>query len=289
MELNQLLSFTLVASSESFSKAAGMLHLTQPAVTRQIKCLEEELGQLLMERRGRSIVLTPAGAVFLEYAKQIINLVERAQEAIHQFTSSRGRIIIGAGTTTTIFRLPDILKHYHQSYPQIEVRIRNGDSELISRLVYENAVDLGLVTTINSSLHLVTRPLFTDRILLVAPPRFNRQQLTIAELESESLIQFRSGSGFRRFLDEHFQQHRFVPKVTMEMDSIEAIIRLVISGLGLAFLPEIAIAEDLATGQLNQINIADWSPMTRQTFLIYRQDKYLTWPIKAFFEQTKIK
>jgi DNA-binding transcriptional LysR family regulator len=288
MELNQLRSFILVASLAGFSKAAEVLHLTQPAITHQIQNLEETLGELLMERRGRSLVLTPAGEVFYEYAKQIINLTETARETVHQFSSVRGRLTIGAGTTNTIFRLPNILKSYHEAYPQVEIRIRNGDSKLISGLVYENAVDLGLVTTINVNLNLETKPLFEDQILLIAPRDFGKEQLTISELGFESLILFRSGSGFRRFLDEHFYEHGFIPKVTMEMESIEAIIQLVASGLGLAFLPEIAVIDSLKNNRLTRVKIVDWAPMVRQTLLIYRPDKYLTWPIKAFFQQLKV-
>ena len=287
MELTQIHSYILVATLTSFSKAAELLHLTQPALTRQIKNLEDELGQLLIERRGRSLALTPAGEVFLEYAKQIINLADTARETVHHFTSIRGRLTIGAGTTNTIFRLPDILKNYRQTYPQVEIRIRNGDSNLISRLVYENAVDLGLVTTVNPTLNLETKMLFPDRILLVAPPGFSRQQLTMEELTAESFILFRSGSGFRRFLDEQFYEYQFIPKVTMELESIEAIIRLVASGLGWAFLPEIAIATELANHELCQVMIGGWKPMIRHTHLIYRRDKYLTWPIQAFFQQLK--
>lgn len=288
MELNQLQSFILVANFNSFSKAAEILHLTQPAITHQIKNLEQELGEVLIERRGRSLLLTPAGEVFLEYARQISNLTDAARETIHHFTSARGRLAIGAGTTNTIFRLPDILKNYRQNHPQVEIRIRNGDSELISRLVSENAVDLGLVTTVNPALILETKPLFCDRILLAAPPGFSKTQLTMKELEAESLILFRSGSGFRRFLDERFYQYQFIPNVTMELESIEAIIRLVASGLGLAFLPEIAVREDLTGSGLRQIEIIGWDPMIRHTYLIYRRDKYLTWPMKAFFQQLRI-
>lgn len=288
MELNQLQSFILVATLTSFSKAAEILHLTQPAITHQIKNLEEELGEVLIERRGRSLILTPAGEVFLEYARQISNLTDAARETIHHFTSVRGRLTIGAGTTNTIFRLPDILKNYRQTHPQVEIRIRNGDSALISRLVSENAVDLGLVTTVNPALNLETKSLFNDQILLVAPPGFPKAQLSKKELEAESLILFRSGSGFRRFLDEHFYQYQFIPNVTMELESIEAIIRLVASGLGLAFLPDIAIREALASGELRQVTIVGWAPLMRHTYLIYRRDKYLTWPMKAFFQQLKI-
>jgi DNA-binding transcriptional LysR family regulator len=285
MELNQLQSFILVATTTSFSKAAEILHLTQPAITHQIKNLEEELGEVLIERRGRSLVLTPAGEVFLEFAKQINNLTIAARETIHHFTSVRGRLTIGAGTTNTIFRLPDILKNYRQSHPQVEIRIRNGDSDLISRLVSENAVDLGMVTTVNPLLNLETKSLFSDGILLVAPPGFPKNVITMKELEAESLILFRSGSGFRRFLDERFYQHQFIPNTTMELESMEAIIRLVASGLGLAFLPELAVREELAGAELCQVQIMGWEPMIRHTYLIYRHDKYLTWPMKAFLQQ----
>lgn len=284
MELAQLRAFERIALQKSFSKAAIELHLTQPAVTQQIKNLEAEVGEVLFDRLGRTLTLTPAGEVFLTYVQQILNLTDQASETIRQFSKSRGRITIAAGTTNTIFRLPSILQEYRQHYPQVEIRIRNGDSELITKLVYDNTVDLGLVTTINPTYHLKAIPLFIDPIMLVAPQGYPFH-LSISELETESLILFRAGSGFRRFLEEQFRQNGFNPKVSMEMESIEAIIHLVRSGLGLAFLPEISIREELNSGVLQSIVIKGWSAMTRQTYLIYRHDKYLTWPVKAFLKQ----
>jgi DNA-binding transcriptional LysR family regulator len=281
MEINQLRSFCLTADLKSFSRAAEKLHLTQPAVTLQIKNLEEELGQLLFERLGHTLGLTAAGEVLLSYTRQILNLTETATETIRQFSESRGRITIGAGTTNTIFRLPRILQNYRESHPGVEIRIRNGASDLIWKLVHENAVDLGLVTTMNPEHNLNTVPLFQDRISLIAP-RDYEPRITIEKLEKESLIMFRTGSGFHQFLMDRFREHQYNPNVTMELESIEAIIRLVQSGLGLAFLPEIAVWPELQTGELIQVEIQEWPVMIRQTYLIYRRDKYLTWPIKAF-------
>jgi DNA-binding transcriptional LysR family regulator len=283
MEIGQLRAFQLVASLGSFSKAALELHLTQPAVTRQIKNLEQELGEMLINRLGRSLALTPAGEVFLSYAQQILNLSELALTTLRQFSKERGRLTIGAGTTNVIFRLPEILKEYHREYPQVDVRIRSGDSDLISRFVCENAIDLGLVTTIQPNPALDVIPLFTDRILLVAaidrPAR-----LTPAQLEGESLILFRSGSGFRHFLDQQFREHQFTPKTSIELESMEAIIRLVQSGLGMAFLPEVAIREEITRGKLQPVVVAGWRIPARTTHLIRRIDKYLSWPVRAFLD-----
>ena len=282
MELNQLRTFQLVASHKSFSRAAEELHLTQPAVTQQIKNLENELGEPLFDRLGRSQALTPAGEVFLIYTQQILNLTEQAADTVRQFSQVRGRLTIGAGTTNTIFRLPEILRSYREKHPQIEIRIRSGSSDLITGLVYENAVDFGLVTTVDPLTSLEAVPLFRDRILLIAPPDYP-DEITTAALEKEPLILFRSGSGFRRFLEEQFRQNQLTPQVGMELESIEAIIRLVHNGLGLAFLPEIAVSTELAGGALKTVWIEGWGIMARQTYLIYRRDKYLSWPIKAFF------
>lgn len=284
MDLHQLHTFQLVALYKSFSRAAQELNLTQPAVTLQIKNLERELGELLINRLGRTLVLTPAGEVFLTYTQRILNLKDQAVENVRLFSNERGRLTIGAGSTTTIFRLPEILKIFHQSYPLVEIRIRNGDSGLITGLVNENAVDLGFVTTLPQDGNLFTLPIFQDRIWLIAPKSYP-SQISTGQLGEESLILFRSGSGFRRFLEEQFQHHQFVPRVTMELESIEAIIRLVQSGLGLAFLPEIAVKEELRDGALRKVIIKDWNALTRQTYLIYHYEKYLTWPIKAFLQQ----
>lgn len=281
MELNQLRTFQLIAAHKSFSKAAEQLHLTQPAVTQQIKNLENELEEPLLDRLGRSLALTPAGEIFLIYTQQILNLTEQAADTVRQFSQVRGRLTIGAGTTNTIFRLPEILRSYREKHPQIEIRIRSGSSDLITALVYENAVDLGLVTTVDPLSRLEAVPLFQDRILLIAPPDYP-DEITTEALEKEPLILFRSGSGFRLFLEEKFRQNQFSPQVGMELESIEAIIRLVHNGLGLAFLPEIAVSGELADGALKNVWIEGWGIMARQTYLIYRRDKYQSWPIKAF-------
>ena len=284
MDLNLLRTFQLVAQYQSFSRAATELHLTQPAVTMQIKNLETESGELLFERLGRGLALTPAGEALLVYAEQINNLSEQASETLRHFSKERGRLTIGAGTTNTIFRLPEILQEYQRNYPQIEIRIRNGNSDLITGLVTENAVDLGLVTTIDPTARLQNIPLFSDQIWLVAPSNYPTV-IQPAALSSESLILFRAGSGFRRYLDEQFQSYRFKPRVTMELESIEAIIRLVHSGLGLSFLPEVAVIEEINAAKLRRVEVSGWQPMSRQTFLIHRYDKYLTWPIRAFLKQ----
>lgn len=285
MELNQLRTFHLAATEHSFSKAAQILHLTQPAVTQQIKNLETEIGEALFERLGRTLVLTPAGEALLSFAQPLLNLADQALETVRQFTNERGRLTIGAGSTNTIYRLPNLLQHYHRDCPQVELRIRNGDSELITRLVYENAIDLGLITTINNNLPSIIRatPLFKDKIWLVAPPNYP-PSLTPIELAAESLILYRAGSGFRRYLEDQFRSCLFTPKVTMELESIEAIIRLVRCGLGLAFLPEIAVKEEVTNGILKAIKVEGWPDFYRQTYLILRRDKYLTWPVKNFLK-----
>lgn len=284
MELNQLRTFLRAATEHSFSKAAETLHLTQPAVTQQIKNLELELGGALFERLGRTLVLTPAGEALLTFAQPILNLADQALETIGQFTNERGRLTIGAGSTNTIYRLPNLLRDYHHNYPQVELKVRNGDSELITRLVYENSIDLGLITTINNLPSIITATtLYKDHIWLVAPPSYP-MEISATNLGFESLILYRAGSGFRRYLEDQFHKYRFTPKVNMELESIEAIIRLVRSGLGLAFLPEIAVAEEFNNGMLRQIRVEGWEEMFRQTYLIHRRDKYLTWPIKAFME-----
>ncbi|HOJ76670.1 MAG TPA: LysR family transcriptional regulator [Bacillota bacterium] len=284
MDINQFKTFQSVATYKNFSKAAEELHLTQPAVTLQIKALEAELGELLFERLGRSLNLTPAGEIFLSYVQQILNLSEQAKQVVHQFSYELGRLTIGAGTTTTIFRLPDILHQYKLNHSKIEIQIRNGTSNIINKLVHENSVDVGLVTTIDPRLNLLTFPVFADQIHLIAPPNFPAT-ININQLEAEPLLLFRFGSGFRLFLEEKFRKYNFRPKISMELESIEAIIRFVQRGLGLAFLPEVAVKDELAKNELKIVTINSWEPMIRHTYLILRRDKYLTWPVKAFLEQ----
>ncbi|NLG84805.1 MAG: LysR family transcriptional regulator [Firmicutes bacterium] len=288
MELHQLRIFLKVIEHASFSRAAAALHLTQPAVSQQIRALEEELGLELLQRIGRTIRPTKAGEVLLEYARNILTLAEKGERALAEFRAERrGRLILGAGNTNITFRLPPLLQEYRRREPGVEVVVKAGNSHQLLALLDEGQIDVALVTSPveGRAFHFI--PLFHDEIILILPPEHpfgGKGSLTPEDLPGVPAILFARGSGFRRFLDNAFARAGYRPEVLMELESIEGIKRLVQIGLGLSFLPRVAVEEELKGGSLRTLPVAGLVPATRTTHAVYRPEPFLPTPLRAFLE-----
>src|SRR5690554_940654 len=284
MEFYTLKTFILLAQNGSFSQTAKLLHLTQPAVSQQIKGLEAEFNQILFERKGKTTQLTPAGQLLLPYAQRISLLLSETINMMLEFKGEGEGLCIGAGTTTIIFRLPEIIRDFKLLSPGSELKIKVGTSKEITELVLNGSVDFGLVTTAPSD-KLQSIPLYRDEILLVTPvlwyPPFT--PLRFSDLEETPLILFSQGSGFQDFLDAFFRAHNFQAKVVLELDNIEGIKQMVKSGLGLSFLPKIAVVNELGTKDLLTLKLADLDSLYRTTYLISLPDKLWTKRMMEFY------
>ena len=286
MELHQLRIFTQVIENGGFSRAAAVLHLTQPAVSQHLRALEEELGLELVERIGRTVRPTKAGEVLLDYARNILALVEQGERALAEFRAEcRGRLVLGAGNTNITFRLPPLLQEYRRREPGVEVVVKAGNSHELLALLGEGQIDVALVTSPvkEKVFHLI--PLFQDEIILILPAEHafgGREVLMPEDLQGIPAILFARGSGFRRFLDEAFARVGYRPEVLMELESIEGIKRLVQIGLGLSFLPRIAVEEELKAGSLRTLPVAGLVPAVRTTHAAYRPVQFLPAPLRAF-------
>lgn len=287
MDFSTLKTFLLLAQNGSFSQTARSLHLSQPAVSHQIKSLEEEVKQALFDRKGRTAQLTTAGRLLLPYAQRILSLLAESKNALLELEGGGRRLSIGAGTTTIIFRLPDIIQDFKELFPQVELVIKAGSSKEVIELVLNGSLDLGLVTTPAPPGTLKSLPLYEDEILLVASSSWpqSRAPLGIKELEEEPLILFPPGSGFRDFLELFFRTHGLHPKIVLELDSMEGIKQMIRIGLGLSFLPRVAVAKELAAGELVSLPLAESDTLYRTTHLIASPDKIRT---KAMMEFTAL-
>ncbi|MGQ9779287.1 MAG: LysR family transcriptional regulator [Bacillota bacterium] len=288
MELHQLRIFLQVVENASFSRAAAALHLTQPAVSQQIRALEDELGLELVRRVGRTVRPTKAGEVLLEHARTILAMVERGKAALAEFRAERrGRLILGAGNTTITFRLPPLLREYRRREAAVEVVVKAGNSHELLALLEEGQLDVALVTSPGKGRAFRSIPLFHDEIVLILPadhPLNARVGLTPEDLLGVPSILFARGSGFRRFLDETFARAGYRPEVVMELESVEGIKQLVQIGLGLSFLPRIAVEAELKEGSLRTQPVAGLVPALRTTHAVYRPEQFLPAPLRAFLE-----
>ena len=272
-----------------FSRAGRKLHLTQPAVSQQIRALEAELDLRLLRRTGRAVLPTIAGEILYGYARTVLATLERAQAALAEFRDERrGRLNLGAGNTTITFRLPALLREYLRRHSAIEVTVRSGNSDVLLELLNQGRIDLALVTSPPADTNqFQMRPVFADETVLILPRDHHlctAASLTVADLAEVPAILFASGSGYRRFLDDAFNRAGYHPEVVMELDSIEGIKRLVQTGLGLSFLHRIAVERELASGELCTRPAAGLMPLTRQTYAVLGKEQYLPAPLRSFLD-----
>lgn len=294
MELRQLEAFVTVARRASFTRAAEELHLTQPAVTRQIAALESELGALLFDRLGKSIQLTGAGETLLGYAEHILRLTDEAQDALEELAAGRaGRISIGAASTLATYVLPPLLTQFRQEHPGIELSLRTGLSARVRELVLSGVVDIGLVTTEGEPAQqdgvLLSESLGVYETVLAVPPSHalaTQPTATVTELSGEPLLAMTTGTNLRTYAEHILADAGVAASVTMELDSVEAIKRMVEAGLGVSLLPRVAIASEVAVGRLVALTLTGIPLPERHIVVLRRRDKHISAPLHAFIQAT---
>ncbi len=286
MNLQQLLTFCQVAKTQHFTRAAELLGMTQPAVTQQVRSLEDEFGQALFDRVGRSVQLTPAGEVLLDYAERITQDFSECRTAMADLQNlGRGRLRLGSGLTLSIFMLPGLLQPYRHSHPGIDITVTTGSTSEVLKKLLANEVDLALVTGPSPDNNLVITQLYDDEMILVVHPRHRfctRGEISPEELRGESFIFFEEGSGYRTFLEDFFRKTGVFPRVHMDLDSIEAMKKMAEVGLGVTIIPRMSALDEIQEGSLVEIRMTGVKPLVRTTTVAYRRDKYLSSAMKAF-------
>lgn len=276
VQLQHLITFCRVVDLNSFTQAAQELNLSQPAVTKQVKALEQELGTRLLTRRGRQLRLTPAGEILYPYAKRTIHTLQECRDALQALHApGRGTLAIGTVPTIALFTLPDLLAQFAREYPMVSLRLRTGVNAEIADLVLRSEVDLGILPVPFTHEELQTIPLFHDPILLVSSPQApwaDRAWLSPVDLSRLPMICYRRGTQFRNFVDAHFDAAGITVNEVMEFDSHEVVKTMVALGFGIAALPETAVREDLEKGRLITLSVRGLRPVSRITSVIIRRD-----------------
>ena len=259
MELHQLRGFYEIAREGSFTKAADRLFVTQPAISLQLKALEDELGERLVERsRGRAR-LTPAGQLLYQRARSVFDELDGMRDdmdALRQVL--RGRVTVGTSDTNCTYVLPEVLVEFRERHPGVEVDIRNKMSSEVGRLVLEDEVDFGLATLPLRHPNLDSEALFTRRDLLICPPDHAlaaRHSVQMKTVMRESLLVLEEGSRSRELLEQAFHEAEMDMTASMSLGSIEVIKRFVEIGFGIAVVPAISVEVEAAAGRLVAISI----------------------------------
>lgn len=286
MDLDQLQAFLEIVRLKSFSKAAQVCHRSQPAISAQIRQLEQELGTALFERFGSRISLTPAGAIFAEYAARILQLRQQARQAIQELERvPRGELAIAANEATCLYVLPDVFVEYRRRFPQVQLRVERVYGRRVVEAVLDNQVDFGIAQVMRPDRRLQVARIYTDEIKLIAPaghPLAASPAVTAAEAARFPLILPKYGTTRSR-LDEWLEPVADHLQVTMELDSSEMIKRFVMRGLGISFMAASHCRQEAAHGQLALVALAP-EPMLRRLSLIYRKDRPLSRAALGFIE-----
>ena len=198
MDLDQLHTFLEIVRLKSFSKAAQTCFRTQPAISAQVRQLEQELNTTLFERLGTRIALTTSGKIFAEYAEQILELRKRAQDAINELDRMpRGELVIAANEATCIYVLPEVFSEFKKQYPNVQLLVDRSYGTKVVQAVQENMADFGITQLPVQEKRLQVVKVFADEIVLMAPPGHRlagRQQVTPQDLVGETMLLPKSGT-----------------------------------------------------------------------------------------------
>jgi DNA-binding transcriptional LysR family regulator len=286
MDFDQLITFLQVAELGNFSRAAEKVLRSQPAVSAQIRQLEDEYGAKLFDRTKKSVTLTPAGELLLEYVKKLLALRQESLQAIADAgTETRGVLSIGANETTFLYVLPEVLALYHKLYPQVRISVYRNFSHKVLQKVEDDQVELGVVTIPVRATSLSAVSIFRDPLVWIASKNSEvakQDTVTLKELAQEELILHKMGS-LRRLMDKQLRPFRPQLRVTMELTSAEMVKKFVAAGLGVSMISESFVQEELREGKLKILN-TDGEQSFRELGLVYHQGRSLSRAAEALLE-----
>lgn len=276
--LRQLDTFLAVARQLSVSRAADMLHVTQPAVSMQIRQLEEIVGMPLYEQTGRKIRLTDAGQDFEMYAIGAIAQLKQLEDAMAERRGLRkGRVELAMVSTAKYF-VPMLLVRFRKKFPDIEVSLQIHNRENIMQLLMRNEIDLVIMGRAPDTIDCVASAFATNPLGIISAPEHplsRRRNAQLSILNDQEFVVRESGSGTRQAMERLFAEHDIKPHIVMEMPSNETIKQAVMAGMGLSFLSLRTVRHELAAGRLVLLNI-EGLPIVRHWHVTHLASKRLS-------------
>ena len=286
MDLDQLHTFLEIVRLKSFSKAAQTCYRTQPAISAQVRQLEQELNTTLFERLGTKIAITTAGKILAEYAEQILDLRRRAQDQINELERvPRGELVIAANEATCIYVLPHVFSQYKKEFPNIQLSVDRSYGTRVVQAVVDNLADFGITQLPVQEKRLQVAKIHSDEIKLLLPashPLTGHKTIVPKDLVGHPLLLPKSGNTRAR-LNAWLEPVENQIQISMELDSSEMIKQFVVAGLGFSFLAASNCREEVAAGKLSVLSLGP-EPMIRRLGLIYRKDKALSKAALGFIQ-----
>ncbi|MFZ0912583.1 MAG: LysR family transcriptional regulator [Candidatus Korobacteraceae bacterium] len=286
MDFDQLETFLEVARLSSFSRAAERRFRTQPAISSQIRALEEEVGAKLLDRSGGKVAVTGPGKVFQKYAEDVLEqrrvmLVALAE--MHRVP--RGELVVSANEGTCLHILPEVFAEFKRQYPSVAVSVKRLEHNKILEAIIENSCDFGVVSMPVPDKRLTVVPIHRDELIVITPPHHplaGQNKASVAEVVEYPLLLPKVGRT-RDALEMLFHERKLKPRISMELDSSELLKRFVAADVGIGFIPRSHVAEDLQANALAALTLADAS-IQRELALVFRKDKALSRAALAFID-----
>lgn len=289
MDFDQLQTFLEVARHASFSRAAEKRFRTQPAISSQIRAVEEEVGAKLFDRSGGKVSLTAAGKAFQKYVQETLEARKEILATIAEMAHTpRGAITVGANEGTCLHILPEVFADFKKQYPDVAVNIKRADYANILESVSDNVVDFGVVSLPVKDNRLTVVLIHQDELAIIAPPSHpvgKMKSAHIGDVAKFGLVLPKTGHT-RDALEELFRDRELKPNYSMELDSSELLKRFVAAGAGVGFMPRSNVQNDVKAGTLAVVSIAD-AHIRRDLALVFRKDKALSRAALAFIEIAK--
>ncbi len=288
MDLDQLHTFLEIVRLKSFSKAAQTCYRTQPAISAQVRQLEQELNTTLFERLGTRISLTVAGRIFAEHAEQILALRRRAQDSINELERvPRGELLIAANEATCIYVLPSVFAEFKKQFPNVQLSVDRSYGTRVVQAVLDNLADFGITQLPVQEKKLQVAKIHSDEIKLLVPAGHrlaSYERVLPRDLVGEQILLPKTGTTRAR-LNTWLDAVQDELNVSMELDSTEMIKRFVMANLGLSFLAASHCREEVAAKTLASVSLGP-EAMIRRVGLIYRKDKSLSKAALGFIQVT---
>ena len=284
LTLRQLQCFSAVARNLSYTRAADELHLTQPAVSMQIRQLEQQAGLALTEQFGKQVHLTEAGQEVYRYARSILQQVAEMDDVLDKLKGfAGGRLKISAISSANYFA-PRLLGTFHQRFPDVNVSMDVTNQKAVLKQVIENGVDMAIMGQPPKDSHVEAIPFMENPLVIVAPPEHRlaqRKRIALKELEKEVFLTREPGSGTRGAMERFFREQKLKLTTGMGMGSLSSIKQGVQANLGLGLLPRDAVRVELQIGRLVELKVKGL-PIKRHWYVVLHKGKRLSLAAEEF-------
>ncbi len=286
MDFDQLETFVEVARHLSFSRAAEKRFRTQPAISAQIRALEEEIGARILDRTGGKVSLTAPGKAFLRYVEEALEARRNIlAEMAEMERVPRGELVVAANEGTCLHILPEVFAEFKKLYPDVSVNVKRSESPKILEAIIDNTIDFGVVSMPVNDKRLTTVVIHRDEVVVIAPPRHplsKQKTVTLEQMAKYPLLVPKIGRT-RDMIETLFDERRLKPDFSMELDSSELTKRFVGANVGIAFIANSHVENDVRAGLLSSLRLADVR-IARDLALVFRKDKALSRAALAFIE-----